>query len=126
MSTLERGFKSWSERLSGGIRRELNLESHDPLDPKSLADYLEVTLWTPNDVPGLPVDTLAQLLDVDPRGWSAVTQTIGNRTVVVYNPRHSRGRRSSNIIHELAHVILEHEPGKLILSHDGSIVMRTF
>jgi Zn-dependent peptidase ImmA (M78 family) len=27
---------------------------------------------------------------------------------------------------ELAHVLLEHEPAKVILSYDGSIVMRTF
>ena len=126
MSMLERGFKSWSERLSAGIRRELSVAPHDPLDPRSLANYLEVTLWTPSDVRGIPEEILAQLLDKDPRGWSAVTQTVGDRTVVIYNPRHSRGRQASNITHELAHIILDHEPGKIMFSHDGSIVMRTF
>lgn len=93
---------------------------------RSLAEYLDVTLCTPHDIPGMPKDTLDQLLERDPWGWSAVTQVIGQRMTVIYNPRHSPGRRASNIAHELAHVLLEHEPGKVILSPDGSIAMRTF
>jgi Zn-dependent peptidase ImmA (M78 family) len=126
MSTLERGFKSWAERLAGGIRRDLDLAPHAPLPPPQLAEYLDVRLWTPHDVPGLPAKVLDQLLEKDPWGWSAVTQTIGDRITVIYNPRHSPGRRASNITHELAHVLLDHEPSKVILSPDGGIIMRTF
>src|SRR5262245_17736812 len=126
MSTLERGFKSWAERLSVGIRRELELEPYAPLGPRALADYLDVVLWTPRDIPGPPPDVLKQLLERDPWGWSAATQVVDGRTVVIYNPRHSAGRWASNVAHELAHLILDHEPGKIMVSHDGSIVMRTF
>lgn len=126
MSTLDRGFKSWAERLSAGIRRELELEPHAQLDPRALAGYLDVTLWTPSDVPGLPSNVVEQLLERDPWGWSAVTQVVDGGTVVIYNPRHSAGRWASNVTHELAHLILDHEPGKIILSNDGAIVMRTF
>jgi Zn-dependent peptidase ImmA (M78 family) len=35
-------------------------------------------------------------------------------------------RRSSDLAHELAHIILEHAPSKMVLSHDGTIVMRSF
>jgi hypothetical protein len=43
--------------------------------------------------------------------------------------RHDRKnarRQNSDIAHELAHILLEHEPGKMVLSQDGSIVMRSF
>jgi len=46
--------------------------------------------------------------------------------VVIYNPGHSAGRQASDIAHELAHIILGHEPGKIVLSQDGSMVMRSF
>jgi hypothetical protein len=126
MSTLERGFKSWSERLSAGIRRDLGLVGPAPLPPAHLAEYLDVRLWTPHDIPDLPRDVLDQLLEHDPWGWSAVTQTVKGQVTVIYNPRHSKGRQSSNIAHELAHVLLEHGPSKVILSGDGAIAMRTF
>ena len=126
MSALERGFKTWSERLAVGIRRDLQKPEHAPLPPVELASYLGVTLWTPGDVPGIPDEVLNQLLEQDPWGWSAVTQTVGERVTVIYNPRHSSGRRASNIAHELAHVLLDHEPGRIILSPDGGIAMRTF
>lgn len=126
MSPLERGFKSWAERLSVGVRRDLGLAQHAPLPMEQLAEYLGAELVTPHEINGLSPEALRQLLVVDPSGWSAVTLSRGERTVVIYNPRHSDGRHQSNIAHELAHLLLEHEPSKVILSTDGSIVMRTF
>ena len=125
-STLERGFKSWAERTATSLRTELGLGSCDPLGPLVLANYLEVLLWTPQDVPGLPSNALDQLLHNDPWGWSAISVVQNPTTVVIYNPKHSPGRQSSDIVHELAHLILGHEPAKLIVSHDGSFVMRSY
>ncbi|HZT71433.1 MAG TPA: ImmA/IrrE family metallo-endopeptidase [Terriglobia bacterium] len=126
MSFLERGFKAWAEQLALGIRRDMGLAPHAPLPPSSLAQYLNVELWTPHDVPGLPKDALDQLLYHDPDGWSAVSCFVNGRAVIIYNPRHSSGRQSSDLGHELAHIILEHQPSKLVLSYDGSITMRSF
>jgi hypothetical protein len=126
MSTLERGFKSWAERTALVVRRDLRLHPHAPLSPVVLADYLDVTLWTPRDVPGLPAEVANQLLETDPWGWSAVSQQIDGRVVVIYNPRHSPGHQTSNIVHELAHLLLDHEPATVILSPDGDMAMRTF
>jgi Zn-dependent peptidase ImmA (M78 family) len=124
--TLERGFKSWAERTATSLRRELGLGQSDPLSPSDLANYLDVLIWTPQQVPGLPPDIVNQLLNVDPNGWSATTVVQEPTTVVIYNPRHSPGRQASDIVHELAHVILGHEPAKLIMSHDGSFAMRSY
>ena len=126
MAALDRGFKSWADRTSLGLRRELGLSVQARLDPKALAASLDVTLWTPHDVPGLRKECRDQLLVRDPRGWSAVTSVVGESAVVVYNPRHSVGRQNGDITHELAHIVLNHDAAKLILSHDGTMVMRSY
>lgn len=126
MSTFERGFKAWAERTSVSIRKELSLLPHEPLDPRALASYMDIQLWTPHDVPDVTDDILDQLLKRDPWGWSAVSIVVGDHGIVIYNPRKSAGRRSSDIMHELAHFILDHQPATIILSEDGSLAMRTF
>jgi Zn-dependent peptidase ImmA (M78 family) len=47
-------------------------------------------------------------------GFSATTIVVGPRRLIVYNPRHEAGRKASSLAHELAHVILEHEPAPAI------------
>jgi hypothetical protein len=123
---LDRGFKTWAENVAINIRRDLDLPPHAPLSAHGLAKHLDVLLWTPYDVPNVPPDVVAQLLDYDPDGWSAVTCLASDQARIIYNPRHSLARQNSDIAHELAHIILEHEPGKIVLSHDASIVMRSF
>jgi Zn-dependent peptidase ImmA (M78 family) len=126
MATLERGFKSWCERSALAIRAELAIDAHGPLRVRQLAEHLGVSLFTPGDLPGLPSEILVQLTHNDPQGWSAVSYTVGDMTTVIYNPKNSKGRQSSDIVHELAHVILDHEPSQVILSMDGEIAMRSF
>lgn len=127
MATLERGFKSWAERVSLTMREEMKLNSTDPLDPLELASFLGVKVCTPNDIPDLPAEVVHQLLSRDPWGWSAVSLLLPDGGgLVIYNPRKSKGRQASDITHELAHFILDHKPGTIILSPDGDIAMRTF
>jgi Zn-dependent peptidase ImmA (M78 family) len=83
-------------------------------------------LWTPSDVPGLSVTAQEQLLVHDPWGWSAISCSVRGQNIVIYNPRHSPGRQASDIAHELAHIILDHEPGKIVLSQDGGMIMRSY
>jgi Zn-dependent peptidase ImmA (M78 family) len=126
MGNMDRGFKAWAERTSTSLRKELGLNPTDALDPKELAVSLGVCLLTPRDIPGVSDGVINQLLEKDPWGWSAVSQLSEGRPLVIYNPRHSAGRRASDIIHELAHIILDHDPAKLIMSQDGTMVMRSY
>ncbi len=126
MGDLDRGFKAWAERTSASLRKELGLNSIEALDPKDLAECLGVNLCTPPDIPGVPREVLNQLLEKDPWGWSAVSHVSEGRALVIYNPKHSAGRQASDIIHELAHIILDHDPGKMIMSQDGTMVMRSY
>jgi Zn-dependent peptidase ImmA (M78 family) len=123
---LERGFKTWAENVAVSIRRDLDLPPHAPLSAHQLAKHLDVTLWVPGDVPNIPAAVVEQLLLRDSDGWSAVTCLANGHARVIYNPTHSLARQNSDIAHELAHIILEHEPGKIVMSHDARIVMRSF
>ncbi len=127
MTTLERGFKSWAERTSLAFRKELGVPIDAPLKPQQVAEYLGVELWTPSQVPAITREITDQLLKIDPWGWSAAGMQLNDRGIVVYNPRHSRGRQVSDITHELAHFILDHQPAKIILSADlDGMSMRSF
>lgn len=126
MGALQRGFKTWAERTAAALRRELGLSDIAPLQVARLADFLEVRLWTPSDVPGLSKAMRDQLLVHDPEGWSAVACTFDGRNTIIHNPSHSLGRQASNIAHELSHIILDHEPGQIVLSQDGSMIMRSY
>lgn len=125
-STLERGFKSWAERTATGMRRELSLSPFQPLEPRELAAYLQVQLLTPHQVDGITQEILHQLLVKDPWGWSALTLGRGQSALVIYNPTHSPGRQASDIAHELAHIVLGHQPATMIMSPDGKLVMRSY
>lgn len=125
MAILDRGFKAWSERTSLALRKELRLAVSEALPPERLAEYLSVRLITPREIGGMTASDLDQLLNQDPWGWSAVT-VLNPETIVIYNPNHSPGRRASDISHELAHLVLGHEPGTIILSEDGTMAMRSF
>ncbi len=126
MSTFDRGFKAWAERTALAFRRELKLAAFDPLEPELLAAHLGITLWTPRDIPWLPADVLEQLIETDPWGWSGVSLALNGHGVIIYNPRKSVGRQSSDITHELAHFVLEHQPSTIILSPELDFGMRTF
>jgi hypothetical protein len=126
MTTFKRGFKTWAERLSAEVRKDMGREPEDPIDPLQLAALLEIQVITPRNL-DLPQEVLIQLLENDPWGWSAVSLELpSGKGLIIYNPRKSNARQASDIMHELAHTILNHQPATIILSPDGQLSMRTF
>lgn len=122
----ERGFKSWCERVAISQRRELTLRPVDPLDARRLANHLGVVVWTADEVPGLEPKCLTVLIEEDPDSWSAVTLCTGSQDLIIVNPVHSEGRLASDIMHELAHIILGHEPARVEVSKDGFLILSTY
>ena len=47
-------------------------------------------------------------------------------TAIIVNPSHSRGRQSSTLMHELAHVILKHVPVRVDLSTTGMLLLSDY
>ena len=101
---LVRGFKSWCENTSIQVRADLRVDPHDPLRPDALAQYLNVILLKPDEIPGLSSAAL-KILETEEKGsCSAVMVSVNGREAVIYNSTLSPARRTSDIMHELAHI----------------------
>ena len=122
---MERGFKSRCEEISRQLRVEIGLAPIDPLTVIQLADYLDVSVWSVSDI-GLDDDDLRQLVEVDADSWSAITVSASGSDIVIYNPSHFRGRYASDVMHELAHLVLGHDPTTMFFVGDGELALRGF
>lgn len=121
-----RGFKTWCENVAVEIRRELKLEKIDPLQPEQLAAHLGVTLCTPRGIHGLSPRPIKILLGSEKDSWSAITLSSANQDLVIYNSSHSPGRRSNDIMHELAHILLGHEAARVMFSPGSQMALRAY
>ena len=120
----ERGFKAWCENTSESMRTKLGLEAYDPIPAYELAKKLGVRVWQLEDVNDLPAETLSHLSSHDGDEWSAVTVSHDGVSVIIVNPRHSVGRTSSDLMHELSHIILHHNAGQTFVI--GDLMMREY
>lgn len=111
---MKRGFKAESERRANSLRRELGLQPRDPLQARALARYMETPIITPSEIRELPQEDMNQLLGRGSSSWSAVTIIAPQKTFIVHNPRHSPGRQESNIMHEISHLICDHQPSEIV------------
>lgn len=107
------GFADECEEISLEVRAELGLRSHDRLDPRRLADHLAIEVAPLDRYRKLLPKEVARLTDIDPTALSAVTVFYGTKCMILVNPEHSVEREMNTIAHELAHVMLEHEPKPL-------------
>lgn len=105
--TLQRGFKSAAEKRAEQVRAELGLDPWDALDPRDVANTLNISVVSASDLVGLK--RLEELEDLQTFAFSAATFEIGARKIIVTNPLRTPGRTNSDLAHELAHVLLEHE-----------------
>ena len=103
------GFKTEAAELAAEVRAELELGPFDRLDPRQLAQHL--------DIPIVPLSDLAPtctgalyFLEEERETFSALTVFEGRRRVIIHSDAHSPARRNSNLAHELAHGLLLHEP----------------
>jgi hypothetical protein len=121
----ERGFKSWCEEVSVQIRRELKLLPTSPLSPPRFAELLGVRLLMPNQLSELPKEVCARLTSVHSDCWSAITIAAGKRSLIIYNPDHSPARQASDLMHEMAHMLLNHEPSRVFITPKSGAALRT-
>ena len=119
---MERGFKSRCERMARSLRIELGLGAADPLPPERLASHLDVAVWPVNDL-GLSQADVDQLVVVDPDSWSAVTVSTMGREAIIINPTHIGGRYSSDVMHELAHLLLRHKPNTVFFADESELAL---
>ena len=123
---MRRGFKTWCETTAESYRNALGLKPVDPLNPKELAAHLGVIVWRPEDVPELSEESLRRLTNHDSDSWSAVTIRHDDAKLTIVNSAHAETRQRSNLSHELAHIILDHEPGRIDLSREGHLLLSSY
>ena len=83
-------------------------------------------MWQPKDIPGLSGEVLNQLTVVDRDSWSAVTLRVGDAGVIIVNSAHAATRRRNSVAHEVAHLILEHEPTRIDVSKKGYLLLSSY
>lgn len=85
----------------------MQLSATSPLLAQDLAKHLGLEVRAASDL--VPLYDLEALEELQPGAFSACTFEIGARKIVVFNPLSTPGRTQSDIAHEVAHVLLEHD-----------------
>ena len=106
-------------------RTALSLRPMDPLDAQRLADRLDVAVL-PLESLGLQQEDLYQLTEADSDSWSAITIAAFGREAIIVNPSHRDGRYASDVMHELAHLILGHEPNTVFFIGEEDLALRGY
>lgn len=101
-ATFRRGFKTDSTALVAEVRSEVRVKALLPLDPILVAREYGVPVATPADLGWGRVAL--------PEEFSAMTVFRGARRIIVMNGKHPLTRQRNSLAHELAHLLLEHQP----------------
>ena len=113
---VRRGFPAEADRLATAVRAELQLGVHDRLDSRRVASEYGIPVAPITDLvtEGADPGSIHQLTVVDRGCFSAGTVLAGTSRLIIFNPAHADGRLANSVIHELAHLLLEHAPGPAI------------
>lgn len=68
-----RGFKKWVDEKVLDIRKQLGKSEYDPICAFDLCKFLQIPIYTPSDIKGLPSQCVNNLLQDGSSHWSAVT-----------------------------------------------------
>ena len=107
---MKRGFKSEANAIAREVRKKLLLTPSEPLDIWKLAEYLGIPLIPLSDFEDAAPSAVQFFTGEGEATFSGVTVFKGPRRTIVHNDAHTLGRQSSDIGHELAHALLQHEP----------------
>ena len=104
---MKRGFKAMAERLAEETRHDMGIRTTQKIDLMKLAVHVGAIVRRADELTDL--SKLEELEEIQPGAFSACTFHIRGKPVVVYTPLASHGRMQSDIAHEIAHILLEHE-----------------
>jgi Zn-dependent peptidase ImmA (M78 family) len=122
---LRRGFKAQAEKRATVARQLLSIAALAPFDPWVYASHLKVTILDFNSL-GLSPSVVRQLTVVDDDSWSAMTLKEGDKLGIVINPAHAATRQRYDLMHELAHIELEHVPVRVEVSQTGLLLLSDY
>lgn len=122
---MRRGFKAQAERLADRAREALGKSADAALEPREYARHLGVIIL---DIAELDISEgcRQQLFVVDSDSWSGMTLKEGDAVGIVINSSHSHARQNSTLAHELAHLVLNHQPVRVDVSPGGMLLLSEF
>ena len=123
---MRRGFKSQCEQISKRHRAALGVELDEALGYQRFAVHLNIPVWTPDMIPGLEACHVAQLAGAGSREWSAVTVENSSSRVIIVNASHSARRQANDVVHELAHILLDHKKARLEVGEGGHLWLKAY
>lgn len=103
------GFKTKAENLALQYREEIGISKFNPLSASRLAQHLDIPIFTVEEAFEGNKNHPAYLVMSDTSKFDALwmPNEDGER-IIIHNSNHSPYRQQSNLMHELAHIILEH------------------
>lgn len=107
-SPFNRGFKTRAENISIEMRNKLGLSKFASMDAFKLAENLAIPIFNLDHLIDLTEPALSIL--TQPNKFSAIwlPNEDGNK-IIIHNNNHHPKRQQSNIMHELAHIICNHQ-----------------
>ena len=122
---MQRGFKTMAENIACERRTKLGRAAHSPLPAKELLAHLGVLVLKPIEIPGLRPEVVHELSNGSSERWSAITiYNASGEPFIVHNPEHAPTRQESDLMHEAAHIICKHRPGKVV--NMGGFSLRSY
>ena len=98
-------FRARCEALTTKLRADLGLRAIDPLPADRLAAHLAAQILVPGDLTNLDAQHIATL--EESTRWCGALINRDPATIVL-SPSQSHARRESTLMHELAHLLLQH------------------
>lgn len=122
---MRRGFKAQAERSAAAARDALGVPPNAPIDPWAFAAHLGVRILEFAKL-GLSAQETSQLTIIDGDSWSAMTLQLDGAFAIVLNPAHAITRQRNDLMHELAHIELEHAPARVEVSERGLLLLSDY
>lgn len=98
-------FKRRCESIAVDWRYQLGLKAFDPLPAEKMLKALNGTAITPEELAGMSQEMMRQLVNHD--DWSAGIIR-HDPLLILHHSKHSPPRQQSNLMHEIAHILLNH------------------
>ena len=122
---MRRGFKADAERRAEAARAGLGLLSLEKLCPWVYADNLGILVMGADELNLDPIHA-AQLLQKDPESWSGMTLDEDGVKLIVLNSSEKLNRQHTTLMHEIAHILLEHVPATVNLTPSGLTLLSDY
>ena len=102
---VRRGFRTEAEGYASEFRAELGIATDGALCPFRLAALLEVPVVPLSELNGFDCSAGGY---AEEEAFSATTVADGTYKMIFHNDGHHPHRQNSNIMHEIAHILLGH------------------